>query len=494
MSATAADIVWTTARDGSRTARVGGKWAGGCSVPRRAAELMLRNLTVKGQVACLLIPTHAQQVAVCLARIDPATALMVLVDSQASLDLIRACHDFTGFENRLFFATDEASLRLIFTRHPGLPIPQQFIRTPVTPSEPADAAIVWAQRVFSDVLADHAKRASVARSGWAPTSDRLCVVVSRRFRLWNDAGDQLARALDADVIDTDLATQTSVALIAEHAQSAAAVVMADVGRADRPELLSPRQPWITWITQPRLPAFLPGSPRDGLIVIDESLTDLALKHGWPFDRVRVGAFPPVARTAIAKPNQPLALIADLPDLAPPAEVQEFSSWRVVWDAIRKDLPDNPHRLAGDIDGYLDKSRRHFGVPADNFPQQTFIDRLIAPAYLIGIARWLVRESIPLTIYGHGWESVEAVRSSHQGAIDSREQLNAALDSASGLIDASIAACHPARSIGVPRVATFGRTPQRIAHEAKAMITGPTLTPISSTVAPLSAPLIRALLG
>ncbi len=495
----AAEIEWTTARDGSRTARVDGRWLAGCSVPRRAAEMMLRQLVVKGQVACLLLPTHAHQIAVCMETIDPATALIVLVDDQASLDLIHACHDFSAYDGRVFFAIDEASLRAIFRAHPGLPIPQQFIRTPVTPSDAADRAIIWAQRVFSDVLADHTQRAALARANWRPEDvESLCVIASRRFRLWNDAGDQLARAFcAADTINADLPTQISIAFIAERAQRAAAVVTADVGRADRPELISPRQPWISWITHPRVPAFVGTSPQDGLIVVDPSFAELAAQQGWPRGRVRVGGYPPISRLepSSSPAAATLALIADLPDLTPPPDIQEYSSWRVVWDAIRKDLPDNPHRLAGDIDGYLDKARRHFGVPAEHFPQQTFVDRLVAPAYLIGIARWLVRESIPLAIHGHGWEMVDSVRPHVRGPITSRDQLDQALTNAAAIIDGTVGGFHPVRSIPLPRVSTFGRTPQRVVHDAKALLARQSHDlAAQSLTTPIDIALVRSLLS
>src|SRR5947208_318883 len=56
----APDVSWLYARDGSLTAHDAlGRWWSGCSLPSRAAQAMLKQLTLRGVVGCLLAQTHA---------------------------------------------------------------------------------------------------------------------------------------------------------------------------------------------------------------------------------------------------------------------------------------------------------------------------------------------------------------------------------------------------------------------------------------------------
>ncbi len=434
----------------------------------------MRQLVVNGRVACLLLPTHAHQVAVCLERTDPTIALIVIMADQTMVDWFQRCVDFTTYAGRLFFAINDGELRVLFTNNPGLPIPQQFVRLPVTDPALSEQVIVWAQKVFSDVATLQSQRAATAKQAWSLQSRKPLVVTSTRFALWDDAGDQLADALDADVIDTADATQSATAYIAEKAQHAPAVITANVGRADHPDLICTAQPWISWITTGRVPKFITSSPRDGLVLIDEKLVPIAINLGWPRERLRIGYV--VRAVQPASDRKTLAIITDLPDLSAPKDIEEFSSWRVVWDAIRKDLPENPHRLAGDIEGYLEKSRKFFGVPATDFPREIFVERLIAPAYLLGVAKWLVNEKLPVEIHGSGWDKVESVRHQYRGTIETREKLVAVLSRSAGVIDAFIATVHLLRHCGVTTIATLGRTPQRIAQDIRNLLNGSTTTP------------------
>jgi hypothetical protein len=466
MSAAAPQLEWLTARDGSRTARdrATGALLGDCSVPRRAAEMMLRKLAVKGRVVCLLLPTHPHQIAVCLEKTDPTIGLIAIVHSRDTLATMQACCDDSSHTQRLFVAWDAASLRAIFDAHPGLPVPQQFIRLPVSDKPACDAAIVWTQQVFSEVTTIQNQRLERARSRSDSTGSTPLVVVSRTFQLWDDAGDRLARSLAADVLDTDDATQCATAHVADRASCASAIITADAGRADQPVLAGVGVPWISWITGARVPAFVRSSPRDGIVVADESLAQAAYNAGWPRDRVRVGRDAPV----VHRGGESLVIAIDLPSLEAPAEIVEYSSWRVVWDAIAKELIDHPHRLAGDIDGYLERSRRHFGVPPDDFPRGVFVRQLVGPTYAIGIARWLVREGVPVSIHGRGWERVEGVVSHARGPVDSHESLEAILERSAGIVDVHVDAAHPSRRAGIPMLTTLGRTPQRVLQDARAM--------------------------
>ncbi|MBC7783696.1 MAG: hypothetical protein H7144_07635 [Burkholderiales bacterium] len=474
------DLEWTTARDGSRTAKVAGKWLGGCSVPRRSAEMMLRNFVPRGNVICMLMPSHAQQVPACLAKLEKSAALIVITREASDAPLFRECADLSGDEaqGRLFLAWDEASLREIFTANPGLPIPQQFVRLPITPADQSDAAIKWAQKVFSEAASAQGARAAAARNRWTKTTDHLCVAVRTDFALWQNAGATLAGVLNETTVDLSDARQSAAALVPERASISAALVTTDWARADQKELIAPRQPWIAWITRPRVPAYVPTSPHDALLLADESFMPLAIASGWPEDRLAIARWPAMMIDPLHGTD--LALIADMPTLDPPELVQEYSSWRVVWEAIRRDLLDHPHKLAGDVDGYLEKSRRHFGVPSDKFPAALFSEQLIAPAYIAGIAKWLKEQGLPLSIHGRGWETGDFSKDRPQQPITTHDGLRVALSSAAGIVDPFFSSAHPVRSIQLPRLQTLGRTPQRIIQDARAILAGRAApTPVES---------------
>lgn len=468
---------WTTARDGSRTARTTQAWLGGCSVPKRSAELMLRNLTVTGRSVCLLLPTHPQQIAACIERIDATVALIVLLADASDQSLIEPC--IGKLTQPIHVAWDRASLMQIFVDYPGLPIPRQFVRLPVSDAVQADQAIAWAQQVFAEVAQQHAERIASARQRWTPVPRAMPLVcASRSFKLWNDAGNALAYALNADGIDLDDPTRSAMAHLSEQAAAAPAIVTANTGRADWSECVHAKMPWISWLTTSHVPEPVATSPGDGLIVADASLVDAARRKGWSADRIALGGVSSsVGQAGPKQGGATLALIADVSDLTPPKQIEDFSSWRLVWEAISKDLLDNPHRLAGDVEGYLEKSRRHFGVPADDFPQTLFIEQLIAPAYLRGMGRWLINEKLPVTLHGSGWStaSVQPVRS--------RQAFDDILSNSVGLIDAFVSPVHPSRQLGVPVVKTLGKTPQRIAQDIRSMFSAnPKFTPPLTTIA------------
>ena len=164
-------------------------------------------------------------------------------------------------------------------------------------------------------------------------------------------------------------------------------------------------------------------------------------------------------------GQPLALIADVGDLQPTAEVEEFSSLRVVWEACRAELLIRPHAIGGDAAGYLHAMRSRLAVAEENFPQTLFLERLIEPAYCIGIAKWLLRERVPLQLFGQGWDAIDDLAARAAGPITTRDALAQATRSAAALIDPFfVRANHPIRSLQIPTIPTFGRSLGRVLQD------------------------------
>ncbi len=497
-------------RDGSLTAKRDGAWLGGCSVPRRAAELMLRSLVVRGNLACLAMPTHAHQVAVCVERIDRGTGLVVLLDDQQRRAEFLACADFADAidAGRAFFVVGMDELRELFARFPGLPVPQQFVRVSAASGEACDAIMRAAQGLFSEIAREQQDRlARVHRAAHASQrSQTLAVLAPLQFRLWNDAGFALASLIPGTVINPEDPRESAVAHVAEVAAARRALVSVDVARADRPELAQAGQPWIAWITQARVPAFVTTSPQDGLVLCDDSLRPTALRAGWPAKRIAIAPAPSGeanlvlmresigardgASTIQLPPNQRprerdrIALILDLPDLAPPDAVKDFSSWRLVWEAIEQELTENPTKLGSEAAKYLDRVLTRQGIADKNLPRPLFIERLIVPAFAIGVARLLVRENVPVALHGSGWDRVAGLTEFARGPVVTRDAFNDALSDAAAVVDVFVThPVHPVHTCGRTVIRTGGATALRIVQDARfALTASPPAAPPAGTLA------------
>lgn len=470
MSTCLSDLEWVVARDGSRTARsrtTQTLW-GGCSVPHRSAQMMLRSLSLQGRLACLLLPTHPYQVSVCLEKMPSEHGLIVILHSEQELGFYHTCCNFLSDNHRLFFAWDPVSLDQIFTQNPGLPVPQQFIRLPVSDPSSCEKTIGWCQQVFSQINQVQTRRLEQAHARLPQRGGNLLTLFSGQFRLWNDADQRLVDVFTDSILDLDDVRQCASAYIAERASYACGLLTANIGRTSQPSLVRPDLPWICWITVGSIPDYAASSSRDGLVVMDPIWLTRAYAAGWPKDRVAVGRPKPLAHEG----GDRLVLVYDLPKLIPPAEVVEYSSWRVVWDAIVKDLSCHPHRLDGDVTGYLERARRHFGVPEKDFPVQWFIREALEPAYVLGMARWLIQQSVPLIVHGKGWERVDEIKAFWKGPIENRSSLDRVLTTCGALVDIFLSEMHLSRYLGVPVLKTIGQTPQRILQEVRRLVGHP----------------------
>src|SRR6266581_172687 len=151
------DLEWVFARDGTLTALENGKWCGGCSVPSKAAEELLRTLHITAPVACFLAPSHAAQIAFALTQLGPEQAIIVIMPGVREIALALHCHDFSAdiSSHRLWFAAGEdwaRQMSQILEANPGLPIPQQFIRTALLGEDVSGPLIATAQKIFTHEL------------------------------------------------------------------------------------------------------------------------------------------------------------------------------------------------------------------------------------------------------------------------------------------------------------------------------------------------------
>ena len=260
------DVEWVFARDRALTFRnADGTWFNGCSLPRRAAEEMMRKLDVAGPVACFLAPLHAAQLRVALDRLRHEQAVIAIVPDPAQMPLLLSCDNFTVDieRHRLWFVIGNGwaeDLKALFAGHPGLCTPTQFIRLPAIDNETIDALIPPAQKAFADTNADRLAGMRRLRETYTRRSQRLCVIAPSQFRLWDDAGHALAGLFSGDDalrIDLDDPTQASALALAQRSQDCGAIVAANIGRGDLPNVLSDSIPWITWASDTRIPTPAP---------------------------------------------------------------------------------------------------------------------------------------------------------------------------------------------------------------------------------------------
>jgi hypothetical protein len=435
-----APVKWTFARDGSLTAFDGdGRWWDGCSVPLLAARAMLKTLDPQGRVACFLRPTLAAHVRVALETLREDQAVVAVMPEIPALRVLLHCGDFSRAirTGRLWFAAGgqwPAELARVFIDNPGLTTPSQFIRLPVTPADEVERLVKAAQEVFAEQNAARAASIAKLRGNWQPSSRvrRLCVLAPSHFRLWETAGETLVNALARDGggagvevarLDPDRPTRASLLAFASAAASCDAVITADVGRADLPGAAPAEMPWVTWVTTPRVPPHPTAEANDFLLVADEAWKPRAVDAGWPAERVHVASWPAMFETAPAAPARgELAIVADTSPLDPPERLKEFSSHLLLWERLRRDLAADPFRAGDDPEQFLERTMRQCGVADEGLDRRLFVERLIVPAYQQGLAAILLREKLPLRLYGAGWDRIEAFRDHAAGPVGSFRRL------------------------------------------------------------------------
>jgi hypothetical protein len=459
-------------RDGYLTLRdASGNWHTECSLPHRAARAMLKKMPVTGRVACFLGPTHAAHLRVALDQLRFDQAIIAIMPDASDFEIALHCDDFSKdiTNHRLFFATGERwaeELATVFRNHPGLAPPSHFVRLATLSESACDVMMRDAQKIFSSIASERAERIKAVwreRSSSKRDGPRACVIAASGFRLWDDSGHVLSSVFadDASIVrlDPDDPASTSSLAVALAASKADAIVSANMYRGDAPAGVVPESmPWITWVTNARVPAVKSAASRDRLIVVDEGMKSRAIASGWIASRIDVAGWP-VTRLADALSRE-AAVICDVPSLECPEKLAEYSSFKLLWDAIVADLQTDPIKLR-DVDQYLATLRRQLSISEEGFPRAAFIDGCIIPAWQTGWVNALLRAKAPLRIYGRGWTIPES-----RGPIETREQLQCALGHASCLLDLwpSSLSKHPIRFAGRSVIAPFGKTiPQVLAE-------------------------------
>jgi len=472
-------LTWIFGRDGALTAQdESGRWWGKCSVPRATAKALLRTFVAKGTVQCYLDPLHAAEIAAALATIQSNQAVIAIVPDAWRLGLMLRCEDFSAAikNGRLWFVTGlnwARQLEGLLESLPGLPLPNQFIKTVFANEQGIGSLIEAAQGVFSRqtqkraAMMDELRIESTAGNGQT-RSREILVVAPSRFGLWGLAGMAMRRALidqtgsaganNADwswrSLDPDQAASASPLALAMAAARCGAMVTADTGRSDAPPVVPAGCAWLTWITGPRVPAFDRKEPQDAIVLADGAWMDLALRAGWPKGRIAIAGWPGLCDAAL---GDRLGLMADIPDLAAPEAETNLSSQRLLWEFIRDELMRDPLACEGDPAVYLSARMRKFAVGEESLNRGRFIEGLIVPAYAIGLARALIDHGLPIKVWGTGWENWPQFADRCGGAIRGMSDLASAAGQCAALVHAwPTTWAHPIDALGRPVVRRRGR--------------------------------------
>ncbi len=461
-------LQWTFGRDGFLTALDEGYWWTGCSVPLLAGRQMLKNLELSGTVGCFVHPTHAGQLRACFERIQSNQAIVAIVPDPLCLAVMLRCEDFSAelAAGRLGFAAGwdwTEQLGKLFAAHPGLPLPQNFVRTSLLEDGELGQFTTDAQAVISAETSRRADRIALSRQAGdrrtRPTG-RVLVVASGYFRLADLSGPALMNAIcgddaaDAFVhLDPDRPLSASPLAVALAAAEADAVVTANTFRHDFPLIVPQRTAWITWVTTPRIAPPVAAAAGDGLLLADPQWRDIALGVGWSNQRIDIAAWP--AGLGFALPptradGKLVGLLADTHLLDVPPRLKEFSSQGLLWEMIADELKRRPQALGGEPLRYLENQMAKLGLAAEEVDRQLFLERLVHPAYQQSLARAAIAQGLPLALFGRGWMDIADLSDRAHGPIASAGDLAAALGQCSALFDPNpTAALGAIDALGLP---------------------------------------------
>jgi hypothetical protein len=501
-------------RDGALTAHDDGGWWTGCSVPLAAGRELLKTLELNGVVGCYVNPTHAGQLRACFERIASSQAVVAIIPDFLTLGVILRCDDFSRAiqAGRLLFAAgwDWAQrLAEIFQNHPGLPLPQQFIRTALLEDEHLQPFTIEAQEIVSAETVRRSGRIALLRSqaqrrspGTGPhNGDRWVAVAGSEFKLGDMAGPALSVVLansgNITMLDPDDPQQASPLSVAAAAARADAIVVADVFRTDMPDVLASRTAWITWVTKDRLARPDANAPGDGVILADSRWAVAAMEVGWSPNRIEIGGWPNlsvgVAGCGEAKIKL-LGLAADTWTLDIPAHIKQFSSHRLLWETIVDELTSDPLVLGAQPREYLRERMAQLDVKEEGLDRASFLERCIYPAYHQGLAALALRAALPLVLLGRGWKQMPEFAPHAGGPIRGLQPLSIALGVCGALIHPSPdSAAHPVEALGLGIVQPAGLTPQGFVETARRALRGLS-PPQRAQTAVLSRALIEKLIN
>jgi hypothetical protein len=496
---------WIFARDGYLTARSGAGWLTGCSVPLRTARQLLQKLDLIGTLGCFLNPNHAAQIRAALEKIQPVQALVAIIPNSANLRLLFHCDDFSAeiAAARLFFVAGPDwpdQLGALFEKYPGLPLPQQFLRTSLLDDSEMSDLSTEAQRIISTETSRRSKKmAEIISQHERPTrTGRIVVLAGSRFNLGDLSNVALRQALPEDdrsfiTFDPDHPLTAGPLALAEAAADADALVAADLFRADLPNVISRRTAWLTWITTGRITAPDAQCSRDGLLLADPTWRQGALNAGWPAARIQIAGWPQIVPPAPVGNSPPvLGILTDTRTIEIPQKVRDFSSQHLLWEYVEDELTRDPLALGDDPDRYLNSRMARFNIRDEKFERGIFFDHLIAPAYKRGLTLFLMKNGIRLALFGRGWNEMTEFKSCAMGPIENLADMTRAVSQCHAILQPYSDRTITTAGLPLPMIRTIGLHPARLLGRIRETLGGK--PSVKSNPTPLNGNAITSLLS
>ncbi len=447
-------VEYVYARDGSLSGLDGeGRFLGECSLPRRAARELLRKMTPPASTSCFLAPTHGAQIEVALEAAD-SRAIVVILPDAAVLGPMLHCVDLSGWilSHRLFFVTGvnwPGELLTLFRLHPGLPLPQCFLKTAELGEEKSAAMMSMSQGVFGQLSQERAQLREQILSQSAGGPEAVCLLARSRFRLWDDGGQIMAELLSGEGfrrVDPDDPCSAGVLALALAVRDCGVLVAVNATRAEVGEALPARVPMVSWMTIPAIPRFTGDMSRDVLLLADGSWVAAAKDLGWPGRQLAAAGWPAVG-VGEGPSVEGLAIIADTVDVSE-SPAFDLSSHRLLWETIAGELRENPFAVIAGVDRYLGSRMGELGIGPESVDRRLFVDSLIQSAYAQALARRLIGAGLPVRIYGRGWGEIREFSGHFVSEIGSRAELLEAVARSRGLVHVwPTAYSHPISSLG-----------------------------------------------
>ncbi len=412
----------------------------------------------------LLAPFHAAAISVVLDKLERSQAVIAVYANERDFQFAASlCRIFRGRLSDIgcglsLGTAGRSNSSDCLPSRIGLPTPSYSIRLPATERE-ANGLIPGIEQIVREETARREGILREIRSRPVKKCGRICVVAPSAFRLWGDNGHALATALrdeaNAEFVrfDPDDPANSSPLALASAVSECEALVTANLGRADFPNVVTEDVAWVTWVTTPRVPAAV--REQDGLVLADETWRANARAAGWKDSQVAIGGWPGMQ---VNRAGEAIAIIADTRVVPMKREGFEYSSHGLLWSAIAGELIENPFALSETIENYLSKRMKQFSIREEGFDRARFIDELIVPAYQQGVARALVKNGVAIELHGRGWGEVGGLEKFARGAVETREGLSEIFSRASVLVNClPVGFAHPIESAGVRVVRVFGKT-------------------------------------
>jgi hypothetical protein len=498
-------LSWAYGRDGFLTAVDGRRWWTACSVPLLAGREMFKKLDLAGTVGCFVCPSHAGQLRAGFERLQSKQAFLAIVPDPLSLAVTLHCDDFSEeiSSGRLLFAggwdwIDQ--LATLLKDHPGLPLPQNFVRTALVDDADLDRFTVEAQSVISAETTRRAEAINLIRNSAERQSrpgQKILVIAPTHFRLGDFSGqvlNNLCNQTDCDAfvaINPDDPQSASPMAVASAAQNAGALVMANSFRENFPNIVSNKTAWITWLTTTpdAIASPSPSAPNDALLLADPAWQSAALAKGWSKDRIDIAGWPANLSLDLLPSTSGganLGLFVDTQTLEIPKKQKDLSSFALLWEMIETELRADPSILGTDADKFLDRCITKLAIPSEGLDRHLFIDQLIFPAYHQSLARQLIAARLPVALFGKGWMDIEEFRPHANGPIASTADFEQAISQCALLLDPNpmTKQSFPLRSLPIAILQPAGLNPTAPKNSARTQMQN-AIPRKTQTISPLS---------